>query len=98
MRAALRLTVAAGAAAMLMACGSGGAPRPRTDMPITRPVPSELPDTAFGTHVLVVARSPRDQNLWVGTYGRGIFATRSDSTQLWRRITPVRGDSTSLSW
>ncbi len=98
MRAALRFTVAASAAAMLTACGSGGAPRPRTDIPITRPVPSELPDTAFGTHVLVVARSPRDQNLWAGTYGRGIFVTRSDSTQLWRRITPVRGDSTSLSW
>ncbi|HEY0304451.1 MAG TPA: peptidoglycan DD-metalloendopeptidase family protein, partial [Longimicrobiales bacterium] len=98
MRGALvRFTVAAGIAATIAACASGP-PRRNPDIPISRPVPSELPDTAFGTHVLVVARSPRDEMLWVGTYGRGIFATRTDSAQLWRRMMPVRGDSTSISW
>lgn len=63
-----------------------------------RPLPPQLPDTLFGTHVLAVTRSPHDGSLWVGTYGRGIFVTRTDSTQLWRRIASVRGDSTSISW
>ena len=91
-----RLGVAAVAAATLVACGT--APRRTTVDPIAQqtPLPTELPDTTFGTHVLVVSRSPHDQRLWVGTYGRGIFVTRKDSTQLWQRITS--GDSTSISW
>jgi murein DD-endopeptidase MepM/ murein hydrolase activator NlpD len=60
-------------------------------------LPPVLPDTTWGTHVLAVARSPRDRTLWVGTYGRGIFVTRQDSAK-WRRIASTRGDTTSISW
>ncbi|HET9439980.1 MAG TPA: M23 family metallopeptidase [Longimicrobiales bacterium] len=91
-----RLAVAFACAAGLSACGSAPPRRPIT--PIETPPPSELPDTAFGTHVLILARSPHDRALWVGTYGRGIFATRTDSTQLWRRIVSARNDSASISW
>jgi murein DD-endopeptidase MepM/ murein hydrolase activator NlpD len=95
---AFRVSVAIAVAASAVACGS--APRRPTTDPIAQqtPLPTELPDTSFGTHVLVVARSPHDQRLWVGTYGRGMFATRKDSTQLWQRIASTRGDSTSISW
>jgi hypothetical protein len=85
-------------AANLVSCGAPPPSSNRSPIPGEAPLPSELPDTAFGTHVLVVARSPRDRSLWIGTYGRGIFVTRTDSTQKWRRITTVRGDSTSISW
>ena len=93
----IRHAAAATLAATLVAC-AGASVRRNEDGTISRPLPSELPDTTFGTHVLVVARSPHDQHLWVGTYGRGIFVTREDSAQKWRRITAVSGDSTSLSW
>jgi hypothetical protein len=89
---------AVGLTAQLAGCGAPPPASNRAPIPGEAPLPSELPDTAFGTHVLVVARSPHDQSLWAGTYGRGIFVTRTDSTQKWRRITTVRGDSTSLSW
>ena len=82
---------------LLAACASAP-PRRTNGQVVSRPMPAELPDTTFGTHVLVVARSPHDQLLWVGTYGRGIFVTRADSAQKWRRITAVSSDTTSISW
>jgi hypothetical protein len=93
----IRCCAAVALAAGLLACGSP--PPAARNVPLGEaPLPSELPDTAFGTQVLVVARSPHDRSLWAGTYGRGMFATRTDSTQKWRRIVTVRGDSTSISW
>lgn len=59
-------------------------------------MPTQLPDTTWGTHVLVVTYGP-DDNLWVGTYGRGIFVFRTDSAR-WEHIASKRGDSTSISW
>ena len=58
--------------------------------------PTQVPDTTWGTHVLVVARAP-DNRLWVGTYGRGIFIFTPDSAK-WTRLTTKSGDSTSISW
>ncbi len=94
---AIRHYAVAALTAGLVACGSTGAPN-RTTPPGEAPLPGDLPDTTFGTHVLVVARSPHDRSLWAGTYGRGIFVTRTDSTQKWRRIVSANGDSTSISW
>ncbi len=93
----IRISCASLLAASFVACG-GSAPPRRPIIPLETPPPSELPDTAWGTHVLVLARSPKDRALWVGTYGRGIFVTRTDSTQLWRRIVSARDDSTAISW
>jgi murein DD-endopeptidase MepM/ murein hydrolase activator NlpD len=85
-------------------CASGGgsesgAQRPprRSGQFVERALPTPLPDTSFGTHVLVVTFG-RDENLWVGTYGRGIFVFRSDSSR-WEHISAKR-DSTSksISW
>jgi peptidase M23-like protein/two component regulator with propeller domain len=55
-----------------------------------------LPDSSgWGVHVLSVARDPQG-NVWVGTYGQGVFRLRPGATA-WDRI---RHDSTdtSLSW
>jgi hypothetical protein len=74
---------------------SGRPQRPRgPDDMMGMPVPTQLPDTTWGTHVLVVGPGP-DMRLWVGTYGRGIFVFRPDSAK-WDRI--LAGDSTSISW
>jgi hypothetical protein len=46
-----------------------------------------LPDSVgFGTHVLALARSP-DGELWVGTYGKGIYVLPVDTAS----AAPVRG-------
>jgi hypothetical protein len=75
--------------------GTGPGPRRRTPDEFTMlPTPTQLPDTAWGTHALVVARA-RDDKFWVGTYGRGIFVFRTDSAK-WERM--VAGDSTGISW
>ena len=77
--------------------GTGTGPGPRRRAPdefsMLTP-PTQLPDTAWGTHALIVARA-RDDKFWAGTYGRGIFVFRPDSA-IWDRI--VSGDSTSISW
>ena len=86
------------AAALVAACGSAPPRRDNDNQLIDTPLPSKLPDTTFGTHALVVARSRQNQALWVGTYGRGIFVTRTDTTTKWRNIRSASGDSTSLSW
>ena len=55
-----------------------------------------LPDsTGWGVHVLAVARDPGG-NVWVGTYGQGIYRLRNGARQ-WESI---RHDSTghSISW
>jgi murein DD-endopeptidase MepM/ murein hydrolase activator NlpD len=83
----------------LIACGSTPPrPTPEQQQQIRGAgLPPALPDTAWGTHTLVVARSPRTNMLWVGTYGRGIFVTRPDSAR-YRRIVSASGDTTSISW
>ncbi|MGQ0814695.1 MAG: peptidoglycan DD-metalloendopeptidase family protein [Gemmatimonadota bacterium] len=82
----------------LTACAgprAGGPPRRRAPDQVFG-TPTQVPDTTWGTHVLVVARSPEpDVRLWVGTYGRGIFVFRPDSAK-WDRLTS--GDSTAISW
>ena len=79
------------------ACAGSGAQRPRATLnPMEAVMPTQLPDTSFGTHVLVVTRNA-DGTLWVGTYGRGIFVFHPDSAR-WERILSKSGDSTSISW
>ena len=85
--------------AVMSACSGTASNTPAREgaVPIMDTVlPPELPDSGWGTHVLAVARSPHDRALWVGTYGRGIFVTRTDSTQLWRRI--LSSDSNSITY
>lgn len=78
------------------ACSSA-ARRPGPQDPMAAVImPTQLPDSAWGTHVLIVGQAP-DMKLWVGTYGRGIFVFRQDSAK-WERLTSKRGDSTSISW
>ncbi|HUP90199.1 MAG TPA: peptidoglycan DD-metalloendopeptidase family protein [Longimicrobiales bacterium] len=82
---------------MLGACASSGTQQQqRNQNPLEVGLPTQVPDTAWGTHVLVVTAGPRN-NLWVGTYGRGIFVFRSDSSK-WEQIQSKKGDSTSISW
>ncbi|MEP6574485.1 MAG: M23 family metallopeptidase [Gemmatimonadota bacterium] len=64
--------------------------------PLVAQAPPPLPDTTgWGVHVLSVARDPRG-NVWVGTYGQGIFRLRAGA-RAWERI---RHDTTatSISW
>ena len=81
--------------AFLAACATGPAPR-RAQRPVLLPTPTQIPDTAWGTHVLLVGQSP-DNKLWVGTYGRGIFIFHPDSAR-WERLVAKRGDATAISW
>lgn len=68
---------------------------PDVESPYLVQPPPPLPDS-LGTppHVLAIAPSPTG-DLWVGTYGRGIFVLRYNGRG-WERITS--GDSTSISW
>ena len=90
------LVSAAALVATITACGSAP-PRPAEQQQRAAAVPPALPDTTWGTHVLVITRSPRTGMLWAGTYGRGIFVSRPDSAR-YRRIINASGDSTSISW
>ena len=66
-------------------------------LPDSRPV-SPLPDPdGWGTQVLAVGVAP-DGAVWVGTYGEGIFVSRSGTGDDWERIVASREDSTSISW
>ena len=80
--------------------GPQGAPGPgqrRGGGPPQRRLPAQLPDTTgWGVHVLALGVDPGG-SLWAGTYGKGIFVLRSGSNQ-WEHISPVAGDSTSISW
>lgn len=67
--------------------------RVRTERP-----ESPLPDPdGWGTHVLAVGVDP-DGAVWVGTYGQGIFVSRSGLGDDWEHIVASRDDSTSISW
>jgi len=69
------------------------AARGRTERP-----ESPLPDPdGWGTHVLAVGVDP-DGAVWVGTYGQGIFVSRSGLGDDWEHIVASRDDSTSISW
>jgi murein DD-endopeptidase MepM/ murein hydrolase activator NlpD len=87
-------------AALLAACGGGQSQRPASPEPGARAIPGatalpRLPDsTGLGPHVLALETSPRGE-LWVGTYGRGIYVLRRGSRE-WERI--AAGDSTGISW
>ena len=86
---------------LMAACASGGGTtpgQPRRVSPAEASLqpPPQVPDTSFGTHVLVVTRAP-DSKLWVGTYGRGIFIFNPDSSK-WTRLVTQRGDSTGISF
>ncbi len=85
----------------LAACGtsddagpeSGSAASTRTERP-----ESPLPDPdGWGTHVLAVGVDPGGA-VWVGTYGQGIFVSRSGLGDDWEHIVASRDDSTSISW
>lgn len=80
---------------VITACAGQRAP---AQDPSARPggaPPPQLPDSAgVPPHVLAVAISPRNE-IWVGTYGRGIYVLRAGATA-WERITS--GDSTAISW
>jgi hypothetical protein len=66
-------------------------------LPATRPE-SPLPDPdGWGTQVLAVGVAP-DGAVWVGTYGEGIFVSRSGTGGDWERVVASREDSTSISW
>lgn len=55
-----------------------------------------LPDSAgWGVHVLTATRDPRG-DVWVGTYGKGIFRLRKGATA-WERIVHDSTDR-SISW
>ncbi|MDT8436933.1 MAG: peptidoglycan DD-metalloendopeptidase family protein [Gemmatimonadota bacterium] len=59
---------------------------------------SPLPDPdGWGAHVLALAVAP-DGAVWVGTYGQGIFVSRSGRGDDWERIVASRDDSMSISW
>lgn len=80
---------------VLAGCAStASSPRRADDELTSYSIPTQVPDTTWGTHVLVVGRAP-DARLWVGTYGRGMFVWRPDSSK-WERM--VSGDSTAISW
>lgn len=83
--------------ALLTACASGPTTqRPGQQQMKSLDLPTQIPDTIWGTHVLIVGQAP-DSRLWAGTYGRGIFVFDPDSAR-WERLTTKRGDSTSISW
>jgi murein DD-endopeptidase MepM/ murein hydrolase activator NlpD len=86
------------------ACGGPGdaGSRPGGEAPVPTPVTvrpeSPLPDPdGWGAHVLAVDVAP-DGAVWVGTYGEGIFVSRSGTGDGWERIVASREDSTSISW
>jgi murein DD-endopeptidase MepM/ murein hydrolase activator NlpD len=99
-----RLSAAVTAVVLLVgftACGTsddaGSEGGPATTMRTVRPE-SPLPDPdGWGTHVLAVGVAP-DGAVWVGTYGQGIFVSRSGLGDDWERIVASREDSTSISW
>src|SRR5262245_15338965 len=63
----------------LAACAGSAPPASAPARPFAQPLPPALPDTSvFGTHVLAMARSPRGE-LWVGTYGKGIYMLPADT-------------------
>lgn len=85
----------------LAACGTsdeaGTDGDPVTAAQSVRPE-SPLPDPdGWGAHVLAVGVAP-DGAVWVGTYGQGIFVSRSGLGDDWERIVAAREDSTSISW
>ena len=96
-RAAGRLAVAG--FIVLSGCSSGqrpGRPSPGEAAVGGSIVLAPLPDsTGLGAHVLALATSPQ-RELWVGTYGSGIFVKRRDQPQ-WEWISEAR-DSNSISW
>jgi murein DD-endopeptidase MepM/ murein hydrolase activator NlpD len=57
-----------------------------------------LPDsTGWGVHVLTVARAP-DGDIWVGTYGQGIFVLRSEAGS-WERVRSSNDTAAhAISW
>lgn len=89
--------VLAAVACTLSACAGANTGARRRDPALQSALPHQLPDSTWGTHVLVVTRAPNGA-LWVGTYGRGIFVFRNDTTERWDRLTARSGDSTSISW
>src|SRR5262245_50080836 len=88
-------TLVLAALPIVAACASQPAPRTAATR-TSQAMPKQLPDTTWGTQVLVLARD-RMGELWVGTYGRGLFVFRSDSAR-WEQIASKSGDSTSISW
>jgi murein DD-endopeptidase MepM/ murein hydrolase activator NlpD len=85
------------------ACSGDGEPSPAAESAagsgsaIVRPE-SPLPDPdGWGTHVLAVGVAP-DGAVWVGTYGQGMFVSRSGRGDDWEQIVASREDSTSISW
>jgi murein DD-endopeptidase MepM/ murein hydrolase activator NlpD len=83
------------AATLLASCVSGNvAPRDENGVRLQVGLPPALPDTSgWGVHVLTLARG-WDGALWAGTYGRGIYVLRPDSTT-WEHIDT--GEN-GLSW
>ncbi|HEX9107930.1 MAG TPA: hypothetical protein VF832_11895, partial [Longimicrobiales bacterium] len=66
-------------------------------LPAMLPEPPAFPDTSlFGTAVLIAVRAP-DTSVWLGTYGKGIYAARPRAKS-WEQIASKSGDSTSISW
>ena len=92
----LLLTAALCAPLAMAACGPQVARLdPDARLPQLFLPPPPLPtETGAPPHVLAVATSPTG-DLWVGTYGRGIFVLRRGASG-WERLTS--GDSTSISW
>jgi len=90
-------TAAALLAISLAACG-GQQPRPASPGPgVARGVtvlPALRDSLGLGPHVLALEQSPAGE-LWVGTYGRGIFVLRRGARE-WERI--AAGDSAGISW
>jgi murein DD-endopeptidase MepM/ murein hydrolase activator NlpD len=90
--------VVAGAAA-IFALGCGSADRSTSGgesaAPAARPE-SPIPDpTGWGPQVLSLAVRP-DGAVWVGTYGDGIYVSRSGRGDDWEHM--VEADSGSISW
>lgn len=80
----------------LMACGTAPARDTDTVRPVEASLPPALPDsTPFGVHVLALGQ--QNNQLWVGTYGKGILRLRPRARQ-WEQITARENDSTSISW
>ena len=94
-------TIASALLAGLTACGTSDEVRseiePETAAQVIRPE-SPLPDPdGWGTHVLAIGVAP-DGAIWVGTYGQGIFVSRTGLGDDWEQIVASRADSTSISW
>ncbi|MFO7587524.1 MAG: hypothetical protein R6X22_05570, partial [Gemmatimonadota bacterium] len=90
--------------AAVAACGGPGDAGSRPGEGETAPAAlasrpeSPLPDPdGWGAHVLALGVAP-DGAVWVGTYGQGIFVSRSGTGDDWERIVASREDSASISW